>query len=122
MVTPEEFRAKIRELISQDYRIVFLGKNFDKIVGFLPETKAGRIYDWLSKVLKREIQPILIGSKKPYKNWRVNELMTFRHAFQINNTAYRILLVKVKNLFYIEFHLGDHNYYDKVRKDLELRR
>ncbi len=31
-------------------------------------------------------------------------------------------LVKVKNSIYIEFHLGGHKYYDKVRKDLDIKK
>ncbi|MFH0876261.1 MAG: hypothetical protein V1859_10070 [archaeon] len=50
----------------------------------------------------------------------MHELLTFRHAFNLDNIEYRILFVKVKNSIYIEFHLGDHKYYDKVRKSLGL--
>lgn len=50
----------------------------------------------------------------------MHELLVFRYPFSIQNTSYRILLVKVKNSFSIEFHLGDHKYYDKVRTDLNL--
>ncbi len=38
----------------------------------------------------------------------------------IQGTEYRILLIKLKNSFYIEFHLGSHKYYDKLRSRLEL--
>ena len=34
---------------------------------------------------------------------------------------FEIVDLKVKNSIYIEFHLGDHKYYDKVRKDLNLK-
>ncbi len=72
----------------------------------------------IKEVLERDIQPIVVGSKKSYKQWTVAELLIFRYPFSIGNTKYRILLVKVKNSVYIEFHLGDHKYYDKVRKEL----
>ena len=72
--------------------------------------------------MQKKIQPIIIGSKKQYKYWSVNELLTFRYPFSIENTEYRILFVKVKNSIYIEFHLGDHKYYDKVRKELDLKK
>lgn len=62
-----------------------------------------------------------MGSKKHYKEWQLNDLLTFRYPFKIESTEYRILFVKVKNAVYVEFHLGDHKYYDKVRKDLNLR-
>ena len=29
---------------------------------------------------------------------------------------------RVKSSAYIEFHLGDHKYYDRARKDLSLKR
>ena len=122
MVNPEEFKTKIATLISQEYNVEFLGKNFGTIVHLLTESKAEKIYQWLHEVLERKIQPIVVGSKKPYKQWVVNELLTFRYPFSLENTEYRILLVKVKNSIYIEFHLGDHKYYDKIRKELDLKR
>jgi len=122
MVNPEEFKEKIKEIVSQQYNIEFLGSNFDQIVNFLTEIKAKKIYQWISKVIEREIQPIFIGSKKQYKEWALNQLLVFRHPFSIGKTEYRILFVKIKDSIYIEFHLGDHKYYDKVRKDLNLKK
>ncbi|HLC47079.1 MAG TPA: hypothetical protein VJI75_05085 [Candidatus Nanoarchaeia archaeon] len=122
MVNPEDFRKKLEISISQDYKVEFLGKNFDQIVNLLTESQAEKIYQWIKDIVDRKIQPIFIGSKKPYKDWIVNELLTFRYPFSVENTEYRILFVKVKNSFYIEFHLGDHKYYDKVRKDLNLKK
>lgn len=122
MVNPDEFKKRIEANISQDYRVEFLGKNFDQIVNLLTENKAEKIYQWAKDIVERKIQPISIGSKKSYKEWAVSELLTFRYPFSIENTEYRILFVKVKNSVYIEFHLGDHKYYDKVRKDLDLKK
>ena len=122
MVNPDNFKNKIEQLISQDYKVEFLGKNFDQIVNLLTDTKAEKIYKWIGDVIKNKIQPILVGSKKPYKEWAVSELLTFRYPFSVGNTEYRIMFVKVKNSIYIEFHLGDHKYYDKVRKDLDLKK
>jgi len=122
MVDPDNFKRKIRAIISQDYQLEFLGHNFDQIVLLLTETKAEKMYQWLNEVVERKIEPIVIGSQKPYKEWMIKELLTFRYPFSIENTEYRILFVKVKNSVYIEFHLGDHKYYDKVRKDLNLKK
>ena len=122
MVNPDNFKKRIEHTISQDYKVEFLGKNFDQTVNLLTEIKAEKIYEWVEDVVKDNIQPILVGSRKPYKEWRVSELLTFRYPFSIGNTEYRIMFVKVKNSIYIEFHLGDHKYYDKVRKDLDLKR
>src|SRR3989344_1083291 len=114
MVNAEEFKQKIRELIAQEYKIEFLGDTFDEILSQLTETKIEKIVQWIRGVLQKEIQPILVGSKKPYKEWAISQLLTFRYPFTVGNNEYRILLVKVKNSIYIEFHLGDHKYYDKV--------
>lgn len=122
MVDSEEFKAKIEKALAQQYKVEFLGKNFEQIVNLVNETKANDIYKWLEEVVKKKIQPILVGSKKPYKEWQISQLLVFRYPFNINNTDYRIMLVKVKNSIYIEFHLGDHKYYDKVRKDLDLKK
>ena len=122
MVDPQEFRKKVETIVAQDYKVEFLGKNFDQIVNLLTETKAEKIYAWLAEVIQKKIQPIIIGSKKQYKEWSVNELLTFRYPFSIENTEYRILFVKVKNSIYIEFHLGDHKYYDKVLEELDLKK
>lgn len=122
MVDPQDFKQKVENIVAQNYKVEFLGKNFEQIVNLLTETKAEKIYTWLEEVVQKKIQPILIGSKKQYKQWNVNELLTFRYPFSIENTEYRILFVKVKNSIYIEFHLGDHKYYDKVRKDLDLKK
>lgn len=122
MVDSDKFKDKVQEIASQEYNVEFLGKNFDKVVNSISESQIKKIYSWIREVVKEEIQPIFIGSKKSYKDWTINQLLTFRYAFSVNNTEYRILFVKVKNSLYIEFHLGDHKYYDKVRKDLSLKK
>jgi hypothetical protein len=122
MTDPVSFRKNIQDTVSQDYRVEFLGRNFDDIVRSLTDAKTEKIYAWVRDVIAKDIQPILVGSDKKYKEWPVSELLTFRHQFSIGNTEYRILFVKVKNSIYIEFHLGDHKYYDNVRKELDLKR
>jgi len=122
MVDANDFKERVGKLVSQDYKVEFLGINFDKIVGLLTDSKAEKIYRWAEDVVKSNIQPIVVGSKRPYKEWKVSELLTFCYPFSIGNTDYRIIFVKVKNSIYIEFHLGDHKYYDKVRKDLDLKK
>jgi len=86
MVNPDEFKKKIQKFVLQQYKVEFLGNNFDQIVSLLLDSKAQRIYDWIKEVLEKRFQPIIIGSKKPYKEWSVNELLTFRYPFSIENT------------------------------------
>lgn len=120
MVEPNIFRSKLLEMVSQECKLEFLGDNFDKILSKMSETKADKIYKWIEGVIKRDIQPITVGSKKKYKEWAVYNLLFFKKDLKIDNTDYRVFFIKVKNLFYIEFHLGKHNYYDKLRKKLDL--
>jgi hypothetical protein len=122
MVDAEEFKQKIESVVAQNHKVEFLGRNFDQIVSLLTEEKAEKIYQWIEEVGSKKVQPIVVGSKKKYKEWTMRELLTFRYQFNIDNTEYRILFVKIKNSIYIEFHLGDHKYYDKVRKELDLKK
>ncbi len=77
MVNLEEFKKQIEASISQEYKVEFLGKNFEEIVHLLTETKAEKIYRWVKDIVERKIEPISIGSKKTYKEWEVSELLTF---------------------------------------------
>ena len=99
--------------------VEFLG-DFDEISMLLTPSLENKVYNWLVKVLNKSVQPIAVGSEKPYKQWKMNELLVFRYPFAIGTIQYRILLVKVKNSVYIEFQLGSHKYYDKVRKSLRM--
>ena len=109
MVNSDDFKSKIVSLISQDYEIKFLGKNFDKIVGFLSETKAEKIYVWINDVVNEQFQPILIASKKPYKDWEVKQLLTFRYPFSINNTEYADnILTCCKIVEFVSLEIGIH--------------
>lgn len=121
MTNPIQFKKKIQEILSQNYNIEFLGNNFDKIVLEINKNLEERIIIWLKYINKRLVIPLSINIKKEYKKWIIKDLLVFRFPFSINNIQYRILLVKVKNSVYIEFHLGKHNYYDKMRKELGLK-
>src|SRR3989338_5614887 len=122
MVDVHTFKKRIAENLTQEYTLEFLGDNLEEIICLLSDTKAEKIYQWVQEILALNIRPIVTGSPKAYKEWKTHQLLTFRYPFSINNTEYRILLVKVKNSIYIEFHLCEHKYYDKVRKDLDLKR
>ena len=120
MVDPTSFKKEIRKRISQEYSIEFLGDNFDDICRHISDLRAEKIYVWIERVIRDEIQPIPKTSNKKYKRWLVYELLTFVHKLDINGIEYRILFIKLKNSFYIEFHLGNHKYYDKLRSKLDL--
>jgi hypothetical protein len=121
MTNPIQFKKKIQETLSQDYNIEFLGDNFDKIVLEINSKLEEKIILWVNNINQKLIIPLSSNVNKNYKRWIIKDLLVFRFPFSINNIEYRILLVKVKNLVYVEFHLGKHKYYDKIRKDLGLR-
>ncbi len=64
MVNPEDFKKKIKQIISQEYCIEFLGSDFDQIASSMSESSAEKIYSWAQQVVVKKIQPIFIGSKK----------------------------------------------------------
>lgn len=114
----EQFKDKVIEILSQDYKIEFLGENFNKIVSQLSETKTDRIFSWIQEVIDKRIRPIMVNTDESYKQFKMNQLLVFRYPLNIEGNEYRILLVKIKNSFYLEFHFGDHEYDDDVRKEL----
>lgn len=121
MANSKEFKEKIADIVSQEYKIDFLGDDFDKTVEMISETKAEKIYHWVKQVVENNIAPIMknIANKK-YKGIPLNQLLSFRKEVQITGNDYRIIIIKIKSSFYIEFHLGQHRYYDRLRKNLGL--
>jgi len=120
VVDSQTFKEEIRKRILQDYSIEFLGENFEEICKQISDPRAEKIYAWIENVIKNKVQPIIKASDKRYKQWQIYELLTFIYKIEIKNTEYRIIFIKLKNSFYIEFHLGTHKYYDKLRSKLEL--
>ena len=90
MVNPENFKSKIKEIISQDYKLEFLGDDFNTIIKNISEPKADNIYKWVDQIIKRNIQPITVGSKKKYKNWSVYGLLFFMNKSETSSHYYSI--------------------------------
>ncbi len=121
MVNPDEFKEKITDTISQDYKIEFYGDDFEKTVEKISETKSEKIYAWVKQVVEDNIAPIMKNIKnKKYKGIPLNQLLSFRKEIRIIGNEHRIMIIKIKSSNFIEFHLGQHKYYDKLRKDLGL--
>lgn len=121
MVDINNFKKGVIEILNQK-EILFEGKNFEKIINIISEVQEEKIFNWLKRVKNKEEKELLIHLNLKYKNWKLSELLTFRYAFSINNIEYRILVVKVKNENFIEFHLGNHKYYDKKTGELFLKK
>jgi hypothetical protein len=121
MVDVTEFKEKVTEIISQDYKIDFLGDDFDKTIDRLSETKAEKIYAWVREVVENNIAPIMKNARdKKYKGIPLNEILSFRKEIQVAGSDHRIMLIKIKSEHYIEFHISQHKYYDRLRKNLGL--
>ena len=116
MITPDVFKKEIENIVSQDYKIKFLGDGYCD----LTEKQAEGIYNWTKDVIAKKLIPALTQSKKMYKLWKINELLSFIKKFNISNQEKRIILIKIKNKDFIEFHMSKHEYYDKLRKQLNL--
>ena len=64
MVDAQKFKQRIESALSQEYKIEFLGNNFDEIVNLFTETRSEKIYAWLKEVVEKNVQPIVTGSKE----------------------------------------------------------
>lgn len=116
MIAPDDFKKEIKALVFQDYRIEFLGDGYCE----LTEKQAEEIYTWIKNVVAKKIIPVLTQSPKKYKNWKINDLLSFIKKINISKQEKRVILIKVKNEDFIEFHMGKHEYYDRLRKQLDL--
>lgn len=121
MVNVKLFKKTVKKLLYQNNDIQFLGQNFNKIVFSFSDGQADDIYSWMKRIIARSEKEIRPRISKKYFGFNSKELITFLKRISVDGVAYRILLVKVKNSFYIEFHLGNHDYYDKTRLKLGLK-
>lgn len=116
MIAPDAFKKEIGKIVSQDYKIEFFGDGYCD----LTENQAEKIYKWTKDVVSKKLLPALAQSAKKYKSWKINELLSFIKKLNISNQEKRIIFIKVKNKDFIEFHMGKHEYYDKLRNKLNL--
>jgi hypothetical protein len=72
MINTDDFKKRITEMLSQDYRLEFLGDNLEEIVHLLSDTKAEKIYQWVQEIVALNIRSIVVGSSKIYKEWKTH--------------------------------------------------
>ncbi|MBS3140244.1 hypothetical protein J4479_04540 [Candidatus Woesearchaeota archaeon] len=65
MVNPKEFKKKIEVSISQDYKVEFLGKNFDQIANLV---KLKKFTGGLRILLRGKLNLFLLARKNHTKN------------------------------------------------------
>ena len=83
MISPNIFMQEIRDMVSQNYRIEFLGNGYCN----LTEKQAEKIYNWTRDVIAKKMAPALTQSKKKYKLWEISKLLSFvkNHQSQISS-------------------------------------
>lgn len=107
-----EVNQLIREVKSILGEQVEFNKDMSKI---LPNMKSGQIdslIEWCYKVKEGKIR-----GERGKKDGEIY-FLTFKKIG--DNT--RSIIVKLKNSDFIEFHLGNHNYYDSVREDFGIKK
>lgn len=105
-MTAEELKTKLREIFGS--QIIF-NKEFDKYAGMIKNIDENLI-SWCQQLLKNEIIP-----KYPPK---FKDSLIFIKKM---GSANRCIVIKIKNGEFTEVHLGDHDYYDRLRKILGLK-
>ena len=89
-------------------QIVF-NKEFDNYAQTIKNLDEN-LLEWCKRVKNQELPPAYPKKAK--------ESVVFIKKIGSSN---RCIVIKIKNGIFSEIHLGDHNYYDKLRKRLGLK-
>jgi len=111
---PAAFRERVVLILGNP--VEFLGAGFDDIVRSLTPGVEERLFSWLERVAARKEKGM--APDAGYRGYAWHQLLIFRFPFSLESGRHRVLVVKVKNARYVEFHLGGHQYYDEVRSRL----
>ncbi len=103
----EELKAKLREIFGE--QIVFNPK-FDDYVPLIKNLDPNLI-DWCHLIKEEKIRAIPTSKV----------LDTVVYIKKIGSSS-RCIIIKIKNGIFSEIHLGDHNYYNKIRRNLGLKK
>lgn len=103
----EELKAKLREIFGE--QIVFNSK-FEDYVPLIKNIDPNFI-DWCCRIKDGKIPSIPTS--------RVLDTVVYIKKIGSSN---RCLIIKIKNGVFSEAHLGDHAYYNKIRRNLGIKR
>ena len=103
----EELKQEIKRIFGE--QIIF-NKEFDYYAEDIKNLSL-TLLDWCQLINERKVPPI---SKSILKDNIV-------FIKKIGSSS-RCVVIKIKNREFKEIHLGDHNYYDKLTKDLGLKK
>ena len=101
----EELKGKLREIFGEQ---VLFNKLFDEYANSIKSIDAYLI-DWCFQIKDKKIQPVPSS---------ISDYIIFIKKVGSSN---RCIVLKVKNGEVKEIHLGNHEYYDKLRKQLGLK-
>lgn len=103
---PEELKAALKTILGQ--HIVF-NKQFDSYAQLLKNNEE-LLLPWCEKVARKEIPPI--------RSKTTNDIIFIKKL----GSSTRCVVLKIVNGEFREVHLADHNYYDKLRKILGIKK
>lgn len=102
----EELKLKLREILGEQ---IEFNKEFDKYAETIKNID-DNLMNWCKFVKEGKLR----ANRAP----RREEVMVFIKKIGSSN---RCIVLKIKNGEFKEVHLGDHAYYDKLRKELGLK-
>ena len=105
-MSAEELKQKLRLLLGE--QIIF-NKDFEKYAETIKNIDKNLV-EWCEQLKRDEIKPEF-GSM-------FNDFVIFIKKIGSSN---RCIVIKIKNGEIKEVHLGDHDYYDRLRKQLCLK-
>jgi 23S rRNA pseudoU1915 N3-methylase RlmH len=104
----EEIKQQLRKIFGE--RIIF-NKDFNKYAEGLKQVMQERFVNWCKQVKEKEIQAIPSKTKE--------EVLVFVKKIGSTN---RCIVLKIVNDEFKEIHLADHDYYNKIMKNLGLKK
>lgn len=103
----EELKQQLKELFGE--QIVF-NKEFEMYATTIKNLDVNLI-DWCKRVRDEDI--------KAQPSPKIRKILIFIKKIGSSN---RCIVLKIKNGIFTEIHLGDHDYYDRLRKILGLKK
>ncbi len=102
----EEIKAKLRSILGEQ---ITFNKNFEEYAENIKNIDFTLI-EWFDQVKAGEVKPSMPS--------RLKDSIVFIRKIGSSN---RCIVIKIKNGIFTEVHLGDHRYYDDIRKKLGLK-
>ena len=106
-MSAEQLKHRIKQILGKQ---ISFNKEFNKYALQL-ENQENNLLDWCKKIKNNKVYPI------PSSVFR--DSVIFIKKIGSSN---RCVVIKIRNNEFAELHLGNHSYYDKLRKVLGLKK